>query len=195
MKIKINKLEEILGYEIKKNYKSIGIDTASRSGVCIVTTNKTDVEFDWQFIEFPKTKGNDKYIAMGQEFADILEEGFDVCIVEDTHLKYFFIGKKRLPQVEVLKKLTRYGGIVLANAINNEIHFEIIGATPARSRFHINTAGYGKGNSKLAVADWLKNNLKLKLDDNDIADAIVLALLGVCEGMDFDPKKKPRKRK
>ena len=192
MKIKISKLETILDYEIKTNFTSIGFDTAIRTGVCIIKTTKENVEFDWYFLEFAKKKSKERYIRMGKEFADTLEsENVDCCIIEDTHLKYF--GK--FAQVQTLKTLTRFGGLILANAINNDIPFEIIGASPARSKFHIDTKGYGVGNSKKAVAEWLKNNLKIELDDEDISDAIILALLGICEGVDFSVKKKKRKRK
>lgn len=197
MKISIKKLEEVTGYKIRKNFVSIGFDTATRLGLAILTTNSKYVIIDTAFIEFEKGKENSrqKYKQMVEAFAEIISEKTDINIIEDTYLQFF--GPAKFAQAQVFKELTRYGGFLISESIRKKVPYEIIGASSARSKLKIKTTGYGRGNSKLAVADWLKNNLDIKLDDNDISDAIVLGILGLCIDMDFKAttKKKVRKKR
>lgn len=184
-KINIQNLESKIKHKIKPNFCSIGWDIAEKCGISIVQTNKKEIEIDWILLEFDKKDIKQVYKQLTNESLKILQEKFNICIIEDTYLKWF--GK--FPQVDVLKKLSRFGGIVLANTINNNINFEIIGANSARSKFKIKTTGYGRGNSKQGVIDWIKNTLELDLTEDNCCDAIVLGLIGVCENMDFRSKK------
>ena len=190
LRIKIKKLEKLLNYKIKKNCRSIGFDTAEICGIGFVTTSTKDVEIDWSVLAFDKSNIKNVYKELTHESLALLSQKCDICIIEDTYLRFF----GRFPQVDVLKKLSRFGGIILANVINNDIQYEIVGATQARSKFKISTAGYGRGNSKEAVHDWLQKTLGIDLEENNACDAIVLALLGVCEGIDYTVKKKKKKR-
>jgi len=190
LRIKIKKLEKLLNYKIKKNFSSVGFDTAEVCGVGFITTTTKDVEINWEVLEFDKSNIRHVYKELCKESLNIMSRNCDMCIIEDTYLRFF----GRFPQVDVLKKLSRFGGIILANAINNDIQYEIVGATQARSKFKISTAGYGRGNSKEAVHDWLQKTLGIDLEENNACDAIVLALLGVCEGIDYTVKKKKKKR-
>ena len=193
-KTTILKLESKLNYKLKQNFCSIGWDIAEKCGISIVKTNNKNVEIDWVLLEFDKKNIKEVYKQLTNESLKFLKENFNICIIEDTYLKWF--GK--FPQVDVLKKLSRFGGIVLANAINNNVNFEIIGATQSRSKFNIKTTGYGRGNSKQGVIDWIKNTLEIDLIEDNCCDAIVLGLIGVCDGIDFRSKKeisKSTKRK
>lgn len=194
MKILINNLEKITGYPIKRNFVSIGFDVATRLGLAILTSNSKYVIIDTAFIEFEKGKENSrqKYKHMVESFNKIITEKIDINVIEDTYLQFF--GPAKFAQAQVFKELTRYGGFLISESIKKKVPYEIIGASSARSKLKIKTTGYGRGNSKLAVADWLKKNLEIKLDDHDISDAIVLGILGLCEGMDFTAKTKKKKR-
>jgi len=189
--IKIKDIEKAIGYKIKKNIVSVGFDTAEVCGVGFINTTDTHVDIDWEVLIFDKSNINNVYRELNHESLNILSQKCDICIIEDTYLKMF----GRFPQVNVLKKLTRFGGIILANAINNNVEYAIVGATQARSKFKIKTTGYGKGNSKQGVIEWLKNTLGIDLTEDNACDAIVLALLGVCEDIDYTVEKKPRKKR
>jgi len=190
MQIKIKTLEKALGYKIKKNTFSVGFDTAEVCGVGLIVTTDKVAYIDWSVLVFDKSNIKNVYKELARETNDILSQKCNICIIEDTYLRMF----GRFPQVNVLKKLTRFGGIVLANAINNDVEYEIVGATQARSKFKIKTTGYGKGNSKQGVIEWIKNTLGIDLTEDNACDAIVLALLGVCEGIDYTVVKKKKKR-
>lgn len=191
-KIPIKKLEDVTGYKVKQNHNVVGYDLATRSGICFIETSKTEVKFDWMFIEFKGT-GNtkEKYRTMVRTFADVVSAKTDLNVIEDTYLSFF--GNK-FAQAEVFKQLSRYGGFLISESVRKNVPYEIIGASSSRSKLGVKTAGYGRGNSKLAVADWLRDNLQLDLDDNDISDAIVLAILGILQGMDFKAKAKTKKK-
>ena len=119
----------------------------------------------------------------------------DIVVIEDTYLQYF----GRSAQADVFKKLTRFGTLALSVCLEKDIPREFILAKSSRSKLGIKTskkAGYGKGQSKKAVADWLNKNLDINLKgDDDASDAIVLALLGILEDMDFRSQIEIKKEK
>lgn len=193
MKIKIKDLENKLGKEIKRDIQSIGLDIAERTGVCIINVNKKYVEFDWNFIEFDKSNINHVYEDMFKEFSKIIksEKNKDnIVVIEDSFLQRF----GRFVQADVFKKLTRFGTIALVCCFINKMPYHFILAKSARAKLKIKMV---TGKPKESVANYLKEELNIKIDDNDISDSIVLALLGIIEGMDFKPvtKKKKTKRK
>jgi len=185
MKIKIVELEQKLGYSIKKNFQSIGFDTASKCGIGIIKTTKQYAEIDWTLVHFKSDNIQEIYQQMYWSFGELINKNLDCCIIEDV-----YVGQN--PNTSI--KLARFGGLVIAHAIENQIHFETIGAVSARAKLGINTRKY-PGKAKKAVKMWLKETLDLKLDEDNCADGIVLALLGIIEGIDFKPKTKKRKRK
>lgn len=186
MKIKIKELEKILDCEIKKRTNCIGLDTAQRTGICFLKTTDDYVHIDWMFIEF-KEVGDRKqiYKTMINTFENLFEKQ-DFATIEEV-----FVGFNRAGSVE----LARYGSYAISACVRKNIDYELISAVSCRAKFGIKTtkkAGYGKGKSKLAVSDWIKNNLGLELDDEDISDAIILGLCGIIENMDFKSKGKKK---
>ena len=185
MKIKLTELEKKLGYPIKKNFKSIGFDTATKTGVGIITTDNEYANIDWALVHFKSDSIQEVYIQMYKSFGEMITKDLGCCVVENV-----FVGMN--PDTSI--KLARFGGLVIAHAIDNKVHFEMIGPTSSRSKLGINTRKY-PGKAKKAVRIWLKETLDLELKEDNCADGVVLALLGICEGMDFKPKSKKKKRK
>jgi hypothetical protein len=200
MKIKLDKIKFITGYNVKTNYKSIGLDIAERCGICNISTTDSYATIKFNFLEFDKGNINKLYKDMYNAFKMLILNQ-DIVIIEDSYLQRF----GRFVQADVFKKLTRFGSLALAICLEKNIPREFILAKSSRSKLGIITtkkAGYGKGESKKAVADWLRNNLDIDLKgDDDASDAIVLALLGILEDLDFrsqaniDKVEKKTKRK
>ena len=179
MKIPINKIEEVTGKKVRKNYTVLGADIASRTGICLMKSDKENVYLKYQYVEFDKTTPKAKYKSMVNTFEDIINSDIDKAIIEDTHLKFFKnpVTKKLQPQVSVLKQLTRYGAYAISRCIRESVTYEIIGATKSRANFNIKTK---KGGAKQSIALWLKDKLDIDLNgDNDCSDAIILALNGI----------------
>jgi len=193
MKIKIEQIEKITGYKVKKNFKSIGLDIAERTGICNISTTDQYATIKFNFLEFDNTDINRVYKDMYNSFkVSIFNQ--DIIVIEDS---FYGMGNP-----DVFKKLTRFGSLALAVSLEKDVPRVFILATSSRSKLKILTtkkAGYGKGESKKAVADWLRKNFAIDLKgDDDASDAIVLALLGILEGMDFRSEadiKKAKKEK
>jgi len=178
MKIKIADLEKKLNFKLKKNYKSVGVDTAQITGIVFLKTDKTDLYIDGLVLGFKTKDKKEIYGTMVRTFEKLFNDE-NLAIIEDT-----FVGFNRKGSIE----LTRYGSFALAECIKKNIEYEIILARSARAKFKIDLNSkeykkkYGKGKSKQAVSDWV-NNLDIKLQDNNLVDAFILALCGICEGI------------
>jgi hypothetical protein len=184
MKLKISHLEEKLGHKIKRNYKVIGFDTAKIAGVGFIKTDEEYVYLDWCYLEFEKKTQEDLLTQMYKEFGKVITNE-DLSVVEEV-----FLGFSRAGSL-ILAKM---GTMACAQCVAKGIPFKLISAVSARSKFKIDTRSYGKGNSKLAVKDWL-NSIGIDIDENNCADSVVLALVGICEDMDFKPKTVKKKKK
>ena len=175
IKLPIKDLELKLGKTLKRNFVSIGIDTATTTGIGIISANDKEVEIDWSLIKFEANSTVELYKQMYKEFGNFIDKSIDFVVVEDV-----FLGMS--PAVTI--KLSRFGGLVMAQAINNEVPFATIGASSSRAKlFTLDRKKY-KGKPKEAVADYLKS-IGIEIDEDNCADGVILALLGIIEGMDF----------
>lgn len=175
MKLSIKDLESRLGKKIKRNFTSVGVDTAKHTGLGFISVNDKEVEINWSLISFEANTIQELYKQMYQEFGNFIDKSIDVVVVEDV-----FLGMN--PDVTI--KLARFGGLAIAQAINNNIPFKTIGASSARAKlFKLDKKAY-KGRPKEAVADYLKS-IGIEIDENNCADGIILAILGIIEGLDF----------
>lgn len=175
IKLDIKDLEFKLGHKIKRNFSSVGIDTATTTGVGFISTFDTVVEIDWTLLKFEANSMPALYKQMYKEFSTIIDESVDFVVVENV-----FLGMN--PDVTI--KLARFGGLAMACAINKNIPFETIGASSSRAKlFTLDRKKY-KGKPKEAVADYLKS-IGIEIDEDNCADGVILALLGIIEGMDF----------
>lgn len=176
IKLDMGEVEKALGYTVKRNTVSVGFDTATRTGIAQIKTNGKSLTIEWSFLEFESKDKHALYKNMYLAFKDILQAQ-DIAIIEDT-----FVGIN--PAGSLV--LTRLGAFAIGLCIEKKIPWHLIRAVSARSILKIDARRLGKGKSKEAVALWLKEKLGLKLDDPDISDAIVLALLGVLEGIKYE---------
>ncbi len=58
MKIPISKIEEVTGYKVKKNFVSLGLDIAERTGLSEIKTYDECVYISFWAVEFDKTDIN-----------------------------------------------------------------------------------------------------------------------------------------
>lgn len=197
-KIKISDLSKILNYEIKKDFCSIGLDLATRTGYTRIKTDKIYAHFDWQFFKL-STDNKQRYIEMVKHLNPLIEKD-SFIVIEDTHMREFKIGNKIIrTNPEMFKKLTRFGGIAITLAILQEhknVEWIFVGPLTVRSRLKVYTGRPAKGEAKGLVKKWVEEKLGIMLEnDEDIRDAIVMACGGICEGIDFEPKTKKKKVK
>jgi Holliday junction resolvasome RuvABC endonuclease subunit len=167
IKLKIKDIEKKVFFKVKKNYKTAGFDTASRTGWAKVITDDENLYLDYGFVEIKSSDVEFKYNEIIPIFNDLIEKDYEV-VVEDTFLKYF---KPGVANVKGFKLITRIGAIAYTLAKLKGCKASFCMATEARHKIEV------KGNAKkVEVMKSLKNMFDINIDDNDIADAIVLAL-------------------
>ena len=145
MKLKITDVEKVIPYKIKKNFKSIGFDTAQTTGIVILETDDKTINVDYLVLSFKTKNSKEIYHSMIKTFEKLIDIDM-YAIIEQV-----FVGFNRAGSIE----LARYGSFAIAECVKKDIDYDIIGATTARSRFKINTSKAGKGNAKIAVGSWL----------------------------------------
>lgn len=192
IKLDIKEIELKLNKRIKRNFSVIGWDTSSKCGVCFGKTDDTSLEIDYTFLEYDTSDHQKMYKQMYNDFGSLLTDE-NLSIIEQVYVAFN-------PNVALL--LARMGSLIMANCIAKKIPFQFLSAISARSNLGIKTKKdkdgnkIPKGHTKEIVANWLKEELNFTIDQNDIADALVLVLNGLCEDTIYTKKaKKKRKSK
>lgn len=176
MKIVIKDVEKKLNYKIKRNFVCLGLDTATTTGLVILKSDNDYIHIEHLVLTFKTVNHKEVYATMVKTFEKFIDITLNKSIIEQV-----FIGVNPAGAIE----LCRYGSFAVAECIKKGIDYELVGATTARSKFKIDTRSAGKGNTKIAVGNWIKKNLEISFDDNNINDALILAMVGMVEGMDF----------
>lgn len=184
MKILIKDVENKLSYKLKKNFKSVGVDTATTTGLVFLNTDSKYLYIDSLVISFKTKNSKEIYETMVKTFEKLFTDE-NIGIVEEV-----FVGFSRAGSVE----LAKFGAFAISSLIRKNIPYETLSATSARSKFKIDTRSEGKGKSKVAVDKWIKS-IGLNFTDNNISDAFVLALCGLCIDLDFRSKTEINKSK
>jgi Holliday junction resolvasome RuvABC endonuclease subunit len=169
IKLNVKDVEKALGKKLDKKVISIGVDTASRAGICSAYVDKDTLHLDTQFIDIASTDLYFKYNALIKSFKSMLTvqnpENYRL-VIEDT-----FFGKN----VNVLKMISRMGMIVYMCGHEAGIQ-DITFIYPTTSRKNLGIKGNLK---KVDVHKELARMLGIKLDDPDISDAIILSICGL----------------
>jgi len=174
MKIVISELEKKINYKLKRNFKSIGIDTAQTTGIVLLKSNNEIIDLDYMVLSYKTKDHKEIYHSMIKSFEKIFEEDY-FAVIESV-----FVGFSRAGSVE----LAKFGAFAISECVKKDMNYETISASSARAKFGIDVRKFGKGKSKQAVSEWVKN-LEIDLKDNNLVDAFVLALLGIIDGLDF----------
>lgn len=167
MQIQIQKLEKSMGVPIKRNLKCLGVDTASRTGWCSISTRQKTAKIEYGFVSIESKSLDFKYDRMINIFDSLLKENYDLIIIEDV-----FFGKS----IHVVKMLSRIGMIVYVLACLKNIKRTWLLATQARKGIGINSRL-----KKKEVHKIFNKRFKFGTKDEDAIDAIILALNGVID--------------
>ena len=172
MKLKIKTIEKKLGIKLRKNAVSLGLDTASRTGYCIARTNKISINFDIGYINLNmkeikdrKLRNELRYEEIYKRFRELIKAEY-IVVVEDV-----FFGRN----AQTLILLSRIGAIAWTIAKTKKCK-EIIWKTAVQAR---KALGLPCNKKKIIVMEAMNKILKTKIENDDIIDAIVLALGGL----------------
>jgi len=171
MKLKTKLIEKAFKRKVIPFVSAMGIDTASRTGWCKATTDPNYVTFDYNFIH---VKTRDKYSKYNQ-YIDIFSAFpmADKIIIEEAFLK-FFRGKGAVKGFQLLSRIgmTAYTSFYLRGKRDSEFML----ASTARKNL-----GFLGNAKKELIHKQFKKLLKIKIDDEDIIDAMILAINGILE--------------
>lgn len=200
IKMSIKKLEKNLGFKIKRNVFCLGVDTASTTGLAMVSVDSKYIEVETDIIHLPvlsRKSANDMDKAEKYENAISrltgLIKGFNykirpkmksIMILEQSYLQ-------RNP--ETFGYLRCCQGLYYAHlhAHFNEIKIWLPGTVRKMVGFHSNiTRQKGltskektqlRKAKKQEIIDFVNNVLKSKITDDNEADAIMLVFAGLKE--------------
>lgn len=164
IKIKTRELEKRLGMRLLENCKSVGIDTASRTGWAYIESKNGETIIDFGFININSKDKYFKFDRLIESFDDLIKHWNCNVIIEDT-----FFSRN----ANTLKVLSRIGMIVYVLCKIHKHDAKFILPSVARSSLKFN--GTAK---KEIVHKQVEEKLKLNVEDVDIVDAIILALCG-----------------
>lgn len=165
LKISNKKMQKIFGKSVIPNIKVLGVDGASKSGWCKIRTDKINCYLDYGFIAIKSSDKCFKYNQIIDLFQDVIKDN-DIIVIEEA----FYKRNKK-----VFQMLSQIGAIIYTLAhlagINNK---QFVPAITVRKYVGL------QGNAKKEVIqeEFLKK-FSIKVTDNDVVDAVILALFAV----------------
>jgi len=172
MKLKIKDIEKAFGIKIRKGITSLGLDTATKTGYCIIESNKLDININVGFININVKEIRDKDLRNELRYEEIyrtfknLIKANNIVVVENV----YYGGN-----AQTLILLSRIGAIAWTIAKEKGCE-EIIWKTAIQAR---KALGLPCNKKKEIVKDKVNGLLGLELSNSDEIDAIVLALNGL----------------
>jgi len=190
MTFKLKDIEKKLRFKIKKNTYCIGVDTASITGLCIIETDKKNIKIKTSIFKLPTVKKTDE---LSDKIVEKLE--FMLRAIRDFK-KQEFIHKKASKTILVLENsylgvnVVTFGilrmlcGIIFAELFDNFEEIKIIFPTHARKEVGFKSQlkrGCKREEKKKEIINWINNIFGTKETDDNICDALILALNGLKE--------------
>ena len=171
----IDKVEDRFKMKLRRNSTSLGLDTASKTGVCLAKTDEENLYLSISFINVDVSKIKDQAEKNELRYSVILEKlntiikDQEVVVVEDTYFS-------RNPKTLIL--LSRIGAIAWCLAKLKKIKtIKWFTAVQARKRL-----GLPCNKKKNIVQKEFCKKLKLKhVVNEDEIDACLLAIVGMME--------------
>lgn len=177
LKFNIVDIETEFGLRIKHNALCIGLDTASKTGYCIAKTNSKTMTFDTGYfivdVKNIKDKKLRRRIYAEQIYKNLkklfVDNVYDTAVIEDVYHGV---------NAHTTILLARIGGI--AYALTQQYATKTtIWKTASEARKTLGLKGTGK---KVEICEAVNNILGTNIKNDDVIDAIVLALNGLKEG-------------
>jgi len=162
----ITEFEKKIGRPLKRNITVLGLDTATKSGWCILKTTKKNITFKYGTFRVETKETYSKYNEVIRLFQELIQPNHKV-VIEDTFFRFN-------PRMYCM--ISRIGAIAYTIAHLKGCEVEYILATSARCRLGLK----GNGKKEDIQAEFLRMT-DIKELDNDIVDAAILAVGGAIE--------------
>jgi len=165
VKLSIVKIEKALGKKLRRNYKTLGMDIASKTGWAYLTTNEQDILIDYGTISAGHSEPYFRLRTLNKHFEDLIHDDLNMIIIESA---FFGMNKK------TYGLLSMFQGLAVSSICKKNLEFKFI--YPSSARAHIGLCGNAK---KEDVHKELKEKTGISLDNEDATDAVVLGLNGL----------------
>jgi Holliday junction resolvasome RuvABC endonuclease subunit len=170
--IKVRDIEAVFGRRVRRNVTVLGLDTATKTGWCLITTTKTKCMITHGSVTSKIRDAEGRWDELIGKLHGLITDDLTTVVIEDTYYR-------RNPKV--FKILTRIGGFAYTLCYLKGIKEKYF-ITPKESRALI---GLNASRDKEQVHIEFRTRIpRLKIKDADAMDATILAIGGLLE----DPK-------
>ena len=191
IKLSLKKLEQKLGFKLRKNTMGLGVDTASITGLALISVIGSKVIINYSIFQLPKIP---KKIADQMEKAEKYEQAMDSALNLIRDYKNQITVKA--PSILVLEQsflsinpetfgyLRSLQGVFYSELYDSFDVIKIYLATVARKLvgFHsVLPRGTKSTEKKKEIMQFISKIIDTEIKDDNIADAILLALAGLKE--------------
>jgi len=185
----LKQLEKNLGYKVKDNVFCLAVDTATKSGIAILFINKGKIQIHTSLMELPKLSKEseskaEKYEEHLGEFVKLVDEviikplpvyskPLSLLVLENSFLKM---------NVVTFGFLRALQGIVYAKLVDKFGEVKIIFPITARNMVGFQSKlprGSKPKDKKKEIIKFISNIIEEPIKDDNIADALLLALAGI----------------
>jgi Holliday junction resolvasome RuvABC endonuclease subunit len=194
--ISLEKLEKNLGYKIKKNSFVLAFDTASTTGISKIITTSTKVIIETSTMKLPKIPKDT------EDKSEIYEQNLDMLLHMVRDLKQSITFKQKEKMILVLENsylgfdpstfgfLKGFMGLLYAELYDLFESIYLYYPSTARKlanfkstigRKHGMTANKARLARKQEIMYFISKIVEEKIEDNDVADALMLAFAGLRE--------------
>jgi len=199
MTFKIVDIEKRLTFKLKKNTYVVGVDTASTTGLAILETDNKNLKVKTSIFKLPVVKKDDE---LSDKFVEKLE--FMLRAIRDFKKNEF--GQKKANQTVLVLENSFMGcnvvtfgllrmlcGIIFSELFDNFEKIKIIFPMSARKEIGFKSEikrvkgltskekTQSRKNKKQELIDFINNIFETQETDDNIVDAIILALNGLKE--------------
>jgi hypothetical protein len=187
---KIRDIEKKLGFKLLRNTYTLGIDTASTTGLAILETDNKSLKIKTSIFKLPTVKKSDE---LSDKFVEKLE--FMLRAIRDFKKNEF--GKKKATKTVLVLENSFLGcnpvtfgllrmlcGIIFAELFDNFEEVKIIFPMSARKNIGFKSQlkrGTKRQEKKKELIDFINNIFGTEETDDNIVDALILALNGIKE--------------
>jgi hypothetical protein len=190
MTFKIKLIEKKLGFKLKRNAYTLGVDTASITGLAILETDKKTLKIKTSTFKLPIVKKTEE---LSDKFVEKLE--FMLRTIRDFK-KQEFTKKKANKTILVLENsfmgvnvvtfglLRMLAGIVFAELFDNFEEIKIIFPMSARKNVGFKSQlkrGAKRTEKKQEIINFINAIFDTQIKDDNQVDALILALNGLKE--------------
>lgn len=189
VRIDHNKLEKNLGFKLKKNTFVLGLDTATTTGIAMIDVTSKKIEIETDIMKIPSPQDSDNK-------SDEYQQKLELLLKWVREFKKRIIAKPKNKRILILENsylgfnawtygfLKMFGGLIYAELYDYFEHIELIFPTSARKRVGFKSLlpkGTKSKDKKAEIMTWVSKMVEDEIKDDNIADAIVLALAGLRE--------------